>query len=91
MKQELDKVDRNLESIKGQLVHIENTNLGIYKQIQGLEQKFRGVIGKKEELQVNPPLNSADLETFVEEMRMLTQKAERANFYYHWLAKFATL
>lgn len=57
----MDKVNKNLESIKGQLVHIENTNLGLYKQTQGLEQEFREII-KKNELQVDPPLNSAELE-----------------------------
>jgi hypothetical protein len=43
------------------------------------------------ELQVDPPLNSADLEAFTEEMRKLTQKAKRVNFYYHQLAEFETL
>jgi hypothetical protein len=44
-----------------------------------------------EELQAYPPLNSADLEAFVEEMWVLTQKAERANFYYHRLVEFEML
>jgi chromosome segregation ATPase len=88
LEETLDKVDRNLESIKGQLVHIEIAKLGLYKQIQGLEQEFREVTGKKEELQMeveelqaDPPLNSANLEALVEGMRMLTHKVERANFY----------
>jgi septal ring factor EnvC (AmiA/AmiB activator) len=37
LKEELDKVDRNLESIKGQFACTKNTNLGLYTQIQGLE------------------------------------------------------
>jgi hypothetical protein len=44
-----------------------------------------------EELQVDPPLNIANLEALVEEMWMLTQKVKRAKFYYHWLAKFEML
>jgi hypothetical protein len=34
-----------------------------------------------EELQANPPLNNVDLEALVEELRMLTQKAKRVNFF----------
>jgi len=93
----LDKVDRNLESIKGQFTRTENANLGLYKQIQRLEHELKEVTEKKElqmeveELQADLPLNNVDLEAPIEEMRILTQKVERVNFYYHRLAEFETL
>lgn len=93
----MDKVDRNLESIKGQFTSTENVNLGLYKQIQRLEHELKEVNGKKElqmeveELQIDPPLNSANLEALVKEMRMLTQKVKRVKFYYHQLAEFKML
>jgi prefoldin subunit 5 len=44
-----------------------------------------------EELQADPPLINANLEAFEEEMQVLTQKAEKVNFYYHRMVKFETL
>jgi hypothetical protein len=44
-----------------------------------------------EELQTDLPLINVDLEALVEEMRVLTQKAEKMNFYYHWMVEFETL
>ncbi len=44
----MDKAGRNLKSTKGQLAHTKNTNLGLYKQIKGLEHELREVIGKME-------------------------------------------
>jgi hypothetical protein len=62
-----------------------------------LEHELKEVTEKKElqmeveELQANLPLNNVDLEALVEEMQILTQKAERVNFYYHRPAEFETL
>ncbi len=63
-----------------------------------MEHELKEVTGKKEalqkeveELQANLPLTSANLEALKEEMRVLTQKVEKVNFYYHWMAKFVTL
>ncbi len=47
----MDKAGKNLKSTKGQLAHTKNANLGLYKQIQGLEHELKEVIEKKEELQ----------------------------------------
>ncbi len=44
-----------------------------------------------EDLQANPLLINANLEAFAEEMQVLTEKAEMANFYYHRMAKFKSL
>jgi hypothetical protein len=44
-----------------------------------------------EELRSNFPLINANLEAFAEEMQVLTQKAEKADFYYHKMVKFKTL
>jgi hypothetical protein len=41
LEEELDKAKKSLESTKGKLAHTEKANLGLYKQIQGLEQEFR--------------------------------------------------
>ncbi len=48
MEKKLDKADKNRKFIKGHLARTENTNLGVYKQIQGLEHELKEVIGKKE-------------------------------------------
>jgi hypothetical protein len=44
-----------------------------------------------EELQPDPPLTSANLEAFAEEMWVLTQKVKKVEFYYHQMVKFKTL
>jgi hypothetical protein len=44
-----------------------------------------------EELQTDLPLTSVDLEALTKEMRVLTQKAKKVNFYYHQMAKFKML
>jgi hypothetical protein len=44
-----------------------------------------------EELRADLPLTNVDLEAFTEEMWVLTQKVEKANFYHHRMAKFKSL
>jgi hypothetical protein len=41
-----------------------------------------------EELQTDLTLTSVDLEALIEKMRVLTQKAKKANFYHHQMVKF---
>ncbi len=63
-----------------------------------MEHELREVTRKKEELQkeveelqVDLPLTSANLEALVEEMQVLTQKVKKVDFYYHQMVKFETL
>jgi hypothetical protein len=44
-----------------------------------------------EELRVDLPLTNANLEALTDEMRVLTQKVEKADFYHHRMAKFKSL
>jgi hypothetical protein len=62
-----------------------------------LEQELKKVTKKKKVGKGNggianqPSFDSVDLEVLTEEMRVLTQKAKKVNFYYHWMTKFETL
>jgi hypothetical protein len=44
-----------------------------------------------EDLQADLPLTNIDLEALVEEVKMLTQKAKKADFYYHQMVEVKML
>lgn len=44
-----------------------------------------------EELWIDLPLTSANFEALAKGIQVLPQKAEKVDFYYHWVAEFKSL